>query len=72
MLGTRIAALRRRAGISQAELSKRLCVSPSAVGMYEQGRREPCIAILVAIAKEFDVTLDYLIIGAKQDIFINN
>ena len=41
MLGARIAALRRDAGWSQAELGKRLQVSASAVGMYEQGRREP-------------------------------
>ena len=40
MLGARIAALRRDAGWSQAELGKRLQVSASAVGMYEQGRRE--------------------------------
>ena len=41
MLGTRIAALRREAGLSQAELAQRLQVSPSALGMYEQERREP-------------------------------
>ena len=40
-MGARIAALRRDAGWSQAELGKRLGVSASAVGMYEQGRREP-------------------------------
>ena len=40
MLGTRIAALRREAGLSQAELAQRLQVSPSALGMYEQERRE--------------------------------
>ena len=38
MRGARIAALRRQAGMSQAELARLLGVSPSAVGMYEQGR----------------------------------
>ena len=41
MFGARMATLRRAAGISQAQLAERLGVSPSAIGMYEQGRREP-------------------------------
>ena len=52
MLGARIAALRREAGLNQAELARRLRISPSAVGMYEQGRREPPLDTLVALARE--------------------
>ena len=52
MLGARIAALRREAGLSQAELATRLQVSASALGMYEQGRREPSMETLVRLAKE--------------------
>ena len=52
MLGTRIAALRRRAGLSQSELARRLRISPSAVGMYEQGRREPAVEVLLALTAE--------------------
>ena len=63
MLGARIAALRRQAGMSQLELARRLCVSPSAVGMYEQGRREPASDRIVAIARIFDVSTDYLLTG---------
>lgn len=63
MLGARIAALRREMGQSQAELAKCLGVSPSAVGMYEQGRREPSGAILVALAANFGVSTDYLLTG---------
>ena len=43
MMGSRIAALRRERGLSQAELASRIRVSPSALGMYEQGRREPSL-----------------------------
>ena len=67
MLGTRIAALRRRAGLSQSELARRLRISPSAVGMYEQGRREPAVEVLLAMAKIFDVSMDYLLTGAEQE-----
>ena len=63
MLGARIAALRREMGQSQAELAKFLGVSASAVGMYEQGRREPSGAMLVALASNFHVSTDYLLTG---------
>lgn len=68
MLGTRIAALRQGRGLSQAELAKKLHISPSAVGMYEQGRREPSVDTLIALAKEFDVTLDYLLSGQPDTV----
>ena len=63
MLGPRIAALRKAAGWSQAELAQMLKISPSAVGMYEQGRREPAVDILVSMANLFGVTTDYLLTG---------
>lgn len=63
MLGARISALRREAGMNQAELAKLLKISPSTVGMYEQGRREPSADTLVAMAKIFDISLDYLLTG---------
>ena len=64
MLGARISALRRDAGWSQAELGRRLQVSASAVGMYEQGRREPSADTLVALSRIFGVTTDYLLTGS--------
>ena len=68
MMGARIAALRRDAGWSQAELGKRLQVSASAVGMYEQGRREPSADTLVALARELQVTTDFLLTGKISTI----
>lgn len=64
MLGPRIAALRRDMGWSQAELAHQLGISPSAVGMYEQNRREPSAALLVAMARIFTVTTDFLLTGS--------
>ena len=66
MLGTRIAALRRQANMSQSELAQRLQVSPSAIGMYEQGRREPPAELLVAMAEEFGVSTDFLLTGKSS------
>ena len=63
MLGKRIAETRQKQGWSQADLAERLRISPSTVGMYEQGRREPPIDVLIAMSEEFGVTIDYLITG---------
>lgn len=63
ILGQRIAALRRHLGMSQAELAKKMGVSPSAVGMYEQGRREPSLDGVVVLSGIFGVTADYLLTG---------
>ena len=63
MLGIRIAILRITKGWSQAELARRIGVSTSAVGMYEQGRREPSLGLLVRLAQELSVTTDYLLMG---------
>ena len=63
MLGPRIAALRRSAKLSQAELAEKLKISPSAVGMYEQSRREPALDILVEMAQIFGVSIDFLVTG---------
>lgn len=68
MLGERIAALRRRAGLSQAELAQRLQISASAMGMYEQGRREPSVDTLVAMAQEFQVSMDFLLTGKIRTV----
>ena len=63
MLGARIAALRRQAGMRQAELARALAVSSSAVGMYEQGRREPSLDRIVALSRLFGVSADFLLTG---------
>lgn len=63
MVGTQIAALRRGAGLTQAELAKIIHVSPSTIGMYEQGRRLPAAPILVALSRVLGVPLDYLVTG---------
>ena len=66
LLGPRIASLRRAAGMSQAELAQQLKISPSTVGMYEQGRREPALDTLVAMAEVFGVTIDFLVPGRAE------
>lgn len=53
--------LRNQKGWTQADLSAMLKVSPSTVGMWEQGRREPDYDYLTRIADIFEVSTDYLL-----------
>ena len=61
MLGQRIRMLRCGLQMTQGELAKKLEISQSAVGMYEQGRREPPYDFFIKISKLFDVKLDWLL-----------
>lgn len=58
--GNRLKKLRESKDMSQVDLATILQVSSSAIGMYEQGLREPNIERLTQLANIFDVSLDYL------------
>ncbi len=59
--GSRLKALRVKSGFTQAQLADKLNISPSTVGMYEQGRREPDNDTLTKICRELKVSVDYLL-----------
>ena len=65
MLSCRITQLRRRAGINQLQLAEVLHLSPSTIGMYEQGRRTPNIEVLIQISRFYNVSIDYLLTGSE-------
>ena len=62
-MGERIAQLRRKRGLSQTKLAQALGLRTSTVAMYEQGRREPSVTIIIALARTLGVTIDYLLTG---------
>ncbi len=61
MIGQRLKMLRVERGLTQAQLAKMLGVSPSAIGMYEQGRREPDNKTISRLALLFNVTTDFML-----------
>lgn len=70
MIGSQIALLRQKHGLRQAELAALLNISPSAVGMYEQGRRLPSLNMVVRLSRTFGVSVDYLLTGKEpKDVF---
>lgn len=58
--------LRETKQMTQAELGKALGISPSAIGMYEQGRRMPDVPTLKKISAYFKVSLDYLLNNTQE------
>ena len=57
----RLRRLRLLKGMTQTQLARELGVSTSAVGMYEQGRREPDHKTLARMAKLFETSTDFLL-----------
>ena len=53
--------LRHSHHMTQAELAEKLGLSASAIGMYEQGRREPDLAVIMQLCDIFDVPADILL-----------
>jgi transcriptional regulator with XRE-family HTH domain len=62
----RMRELRKEQGLTQDDLAKALGISRSAVGMYEQGRREPDFDILDTAADFFDVSVGYMTGGPDR------
>jgi transcriptional regulator with XRE-family HTH domain len=60
-IGSKIINLRKKANISQSELAKRVSVSRTIIGNYERNENTPSVDILLKIANEFDVSVDFLI-----------
>lgn len=61
MFSEKLKYLRKQRGYTQQELADLLGISPSAVGMYEQGRRQPDSHTLYKISRLLSVTVDYLV-----------
>lgn len=61
MLSNRLKRIRTERGLTQSQLARILGISPSAVGMYEQGRREPDGATLARIASVLHCSTDELL-----------
>jgi transcriptional regulator with XRE-family HTH domain len=59
--------LRTDKGISQEDLASKIHVHPNHLSRYERGLSAPSIAVVVEIAKAFDVSIDELIFGAASE-----
>lgn len=65
-IGENIAALRKKAGMTQEELSEKMCVTAQAVSKWENDLSYPDIENIRSMAKLFGVTVDELLNGTKN------
>ena len=62
--------LRSKKGISQQTLANILGISQQSINKYENHDVEPDISILMAMAKYFDTTIDYLV-GRDNNLYLS-
>lgn len=61
MIGERLLNLRKDAELTQDELAAILNINKHSISSYERDKSEPPDAIKIAIAKHFNVSVDYLL-----------
>jgi transcriptional regulator with XRE-family HTH domain len=64
--GDRLRALRRAHGWTQVELAQQLQVSRTTIAGYESQGKVPRDDLLVAVARLFGVSVDYLLLGEDK------
>ncbi|MDE6059673.1 MAG: helix-turn-helix domain-containing protein [Clostridia bacterium] len=63
--GIRLKELRNEKNLTQAEVAKIFGVSKTTICQWETSKQEPSLNDVLAIAKFFEVTTDYLL-GAEE------
>ena len=63
MIGLR--NIRKKRGLNQQKVALDLHISRESLSYYENGKREPSLALLVEMSKYFNVSIDYLITGKE-------
>ncbi len=59
--------LRKQKGLTMKELGNMVSCAESTISQYENGRIEPPLSVLCAIADALDVSLDLLVRGKEKD-----
>jgi transcriptional regulator with XRE-family HTH domain len=68
---SRLAEVRERRGLTQAELAGAIGVEPAQISNIERGYRSPSIETAVALAEHLDVSLDFLLDRQKSSAVRN-
>ena len=70
MVADKIKFLREQIGLTQSDLSKRLCITRSSVNAWEKGISVPSTQYVVELANIFRVSTDYLL-GMKTSAAVS-
>ena len=60
-LSIRLKEKKKKKGLTQSELAKALNYTQTTIARWEAGNRSPNLDCLIALAKFFDCTTDYLL-----------
>ena len=63
MVGLKI--IRKKKNLNQQKVAMDLNISREALSYYENGKREPSLALLLAMSQYFNVSINYLITGEE-------
>ena len=63
MLGLR--EIRKKKKLNQQKVAMDLSISREALSLYENGKRNPSLQMLIALSNYFNVSIDYLITGKE-------
>ena len=63
MLGLKL--IRKQKQLNQQKVAFDLNISREALSFYENGKREPSLALLIAMSNYFNVSINYLITGTE-------
>ena len=55
--------IRKLKNLNQQKVALDLNISREALSFYENGKREPCLSLLVQMSNYFNVSINYLITG---------
>lgn len=67
-LGERVKIQRQKLGFTQEELGEISDVTSAYIGQIERNERTPSLKRIKKIAKQLDVSVEYLVVGAKDSI----
>lgn len=67
-----LSKLRKEHKLKAKDLAKMLNLDPTTISSYERGINEPSIDILAKIAAIYHVSIDYLVLGKRDEINISS
>ena len=71
--GIRLKQLRKKKGLSQSEVAKRLDVTKNTISSYERNVISPKLEVLVALAVLYNSSVDYILgLSKRSHIYIDD
>lgn len=57
--------IRKERNVTQQKLASKLNISRESLSLYENGKRDPSLDMLISLSDYFNVSIDYLIRGKE-------